>query len=148
MPTKHHVLDELEAFCHSCPDPQEVITFLKQLGLRLDFQMEAFLPPVYSPLAELPAQFHFADDSGMSLIYLAGEDSATEDGERLPVAQEPLLVLCWRRYSAFRTDHTARGCAVVIHLALSIASTAGCRVTRRRDRGRKIYTSSACVASA
>ena len=57
-----------------------------------------------------------------------------EDGERLPVAQEPLLGLCWRRCSAFRTDHTARGCAVVIHLALSIASTAGCRVRRRREK--------------
>ena len=85
MPTKQQPPDELEAFCHSCPEPQEVITFLTQLGLRLDFQMEAFAPPVYSSLAELPAQFHFADESGMSLIYLAGEDSATEDGERLPV---------------------------------------------------------------
>jgi hypothetical protein len=85
MPTKHHVLDELEAFCHSCPDPQEVITFLKHMGLRLDFQMEDFAPPEYSLLAQLPAQFHFTDDSGMSLIYLAGEDSATEEGERLPV---------------------------------------------------------------
>jgi hypothetical protein len=84
MPTKHRPLDELEAFCSSCPEPQEVIMFLKQLSMRLDFQMEAFLPPVYSPLAQLPAQFHFADDSGTSLIYLAGEDSATEDGERLP----------------------------------------------------------------
>jgi hypothetical protein len=46
--------------------------------------MEAFLPRAYSQLAQLPAQFHFADTSGMSLIYLAGEDSATEDGERLP----------------------------------------------------------------
>jgi hypothetical protein len=85
MPTKQQPLDELEAFCHSCPEPQEVITFLTQLGLRLDFHMEAFLPPEYSPLAQLPTQFHFADESGMSLIYLAGEDSALEEGERLPV---------------------------------------------------------------
>jgi hypothetical protein len=84
MSTKHRPSDELEAFSLSCPEPQEVITFLRQLGLRLDFQMEAFAPPVYSPLAQLPAQFHFVDDSGMSLIYLAGEDSAMEDGERLP----------------------------------------------------------------
>jgi len=85
MASKHHPHDELEAFCHSCPKLEEVKTFLKQLGLRLDFQMEAFAPPVHSPLAELPAQFHFADDSGMSLIYLAGEDHATEVGERLPI---------------------------------------------------------------
>jgi hypothetical protein len=84
MQTKRQPPDELDAFCLSCPEPEQVIPFLKQLGLRLDFQMEAFSPPVYSPLAQLPAQFHFVDDSGMSLIYLAGEDSATEEGERLP----------------------------------------------------------------
>jgi len=85
MPTKRQPPDELEVFCLSCPEPEQVIPFLTQLGLRLDFQMEAFAPPVYSPLAQLPAQFHFVDDSGMSIIYLAGEDSATEEGERLPV---------------------------------------------------------------
>lgn len=85
MPKKQQPPDEREAFCHVCPDPQEVITFLKNLGMRLDFQMEAFAPPVHSPLAELPAQFHFADESGMSLIYLAGQDSGAEDGTRLPV---------------------------------------------------------------
>src|SRR6516162_4538962 len=41
MPTNYQPPEELEAFCHSCPKPQEVITFLAQLGLRLDFQMEA-----------------------------------------------------------------------------------------------------------
>ena len=84
MPTKHQPCEELEAFCHSCPDPEEVKTFLQQLGLCLDFQMEAFAPPVYSELSALPAQFHFADASGMSLIYLAGEDPTMEVGERLP----------------------------------------------------------------
>src|SRR5215471_400272 len=87
MSTKQHPGDELEAFCHSCPEAQEVCTFLRQLGLRLDFEMEAFAPPLYSELSELPAQFHFADESGMSLIYLAGEDHDTEEGERLPVHQ-------------------------------------------------------------
>jgi hypothetical protein len=85
MPTKHHSPEEREAFCHSCPDPEEVKTFLKQFGLRLDFQMEACAPPLHSELSALPAQFHFADDSGMSLIYLAGEDTTMEVGERLPI---------------------------------------------------------------
>jgi hypothetical protein len=85
MPTKHQLPEEREAFCHMCPDPEEVKTFLKQLGLHMDFQMEAFEPPVHSPLSELPAQFHFADASGMSLIYLSGQDSAEGDGMRLPV---------------------------------------------------------------
>lgn len=84
MPKKNQKDDELEAFCLSCPEPEEVITFLERLGMHLDFQMDAFLPPAYSDLAQLPAQFHFEDSSGMSIIYLAGEDRAPEDGERLP----------------------------------------------------------------
>lgn len=76
--------DELEAFCLSCPAPEEVSTFLKRLGMHLEFQMDAFLPPAYSDLAQLPAQFHFEDASGISIIYLAGEDRAPEDGEHLP----------------------------------------------------------------
>ena len=84
MPKKNQQTDELEAFCHSCPALEEVIAFLEQMGMRLDFQMDAFLPPAYSELAQLPAQFHFEDASGMSIIYLAGEDRAPEDGERLP----------------------------------------------------------------
>ena len=48
---------ELEAFCSSCPAPEEVITFLERLGLHLDFQMDAFLPPAYSDLANSPHNF-------------------------------------------------------------------------------------------
>jgi hypothetical protein len=84
MPKKNRHIDELEAFCHSCPAREEVTTFLEQLGMHLDFQMDAFLPPAYSGLAQLPAQFHFEGPAGMSIIYLAGEDSATEDGGHLP----------------------------------------------------------------
>ena len=52
--------------------------------MRLDSQMGAFQPPTYSGLAQLPAQFHFEDASGMSIIYLAGQDRADEAEERLP----------------------------------------------------------------
>jgi hypothetical protein len=76
---------ELEAFCSSCPTPEEVIAFLKRLDMYLDFQMDAFLPPAHSEIAELPAQFHFEHVSGMNIIYLAGEDKEPEDGVRLPV---------------------------------------------------------------
>jgi hypothetical protein len=76
---------ELEAFCFSCPAPEEVITFLARLGMHLDFQMDAFLPPAYSDVAQLPAQFHFEHASGVSIIYLAGEDKALEEGERIPL---------------------------------------------------------------
>jgi hypothetical protein len=84
MPKENQQADELEAFCLSCPAPEEMTTFLERLGMRLDFQMDAFLPPAYSELAQLPAQFHFEGPAGMSIIYLAGEDSAPEEGERLP----------------------------------------------------------------
>ncbi len=84
MPKMIQQADELEAFCLSCPVPEEVTTLLEHLGMRLDFQMEAFLPRSYSGLAQLPAQFHYEEASGMSIIYLAGEDSAMEDGEHLP----------------------------------------------------------------
>jgi hypothetical protein len=84
MPKMIQHADEFEAFCHSCPAPEEVTTFLERLGMRLDFQMEACPPSTSSGLAVLPAQFHFADVSGMSIIYLAGEDSPVEVGERLP----------------------------------------------------------------
>ena len=84
MPKRIQQTDELEAFCLSCPAPEEVTTFLERLGMRLDFQMDAFLPPASSGLAQLPAQFHFEEASGMSIIYLAGEDSPVEDGEHLP----------------------------------------------------------------
>ena len=80
----NHQEQELQAFCSSCPIPEEVITFLKRLGMHLVFQMDAFLPPVHSEIAQLPAQFHFEHASGMSIIYLAGEDTEPEDGVRLP----------------------------------------------------------------
>jgi hypothetical protein len=84
MLKKNQQADELEAFCLSCPAPEEVTAFLEHLGMRLDFQLEAFPPSPSSGLAVLPAQIHFEDASGMSIIYLAGEDSPVEDGERLP----------------------------------------------------------------
>jgi hypothetical protein len=84
MPKMIQQADKLEAFCLSCPAPEEVITFLEHLEMRLDFQMDAFPPSLSSGLAVLPAQFHFKHASGMSIIYLAGEDSPVEDGERLP----------------------------------------------------------------
>ncbi len=59
MPTKQHPPEEREAFCLSCPEPQEVTIFLKHLGLRLDFQMEAFAPPVYSPLSAVTSSIPF-----------------------------------------------------------------------------------------
>jgi hypothetical protein len=65
MPKMIQQADELEAFCLSCPVPEEVTTLLEHMGMRLDFQMDAFLPRSYSGLAQLPAQFHYEEASVM-----------------------------------------------------------------------------------
>ena len=75
---------ELGAFCHICPAPQEVTAFMHTMGFRLVFQMPAYLPSATSAVAPLPAQFHFERADGMSIIYLAGQDRADEEEERLP----------------------------------------------------------------
>lgn len=68
---------DLTAFCASCPDPTEVARVLHDLGFHLAFSLPAdetnaamrdFLPP-------LPAQYHFEDQVGTSIVYLAGVDS-------------------------------------------------------------------------
>ena len=76
-------VEELEAYCHTCPSPEEVTAMLQAMGCTLDFQMEAVIPPAYSVVAPLPAQYHYAGPGGMSLIFLAGQDS-DPDGEQLP----------------------------------------------------------------
>ena len=66
MPKRNQQTDELEAFCQFCPVLQEVITSLKHMGIRLEFQMNRILPPAYSHLAQLPAHFHF---EGQAVLY-------------------------------------------------------------------------------
>jgi hypothetical protein len=75
---------ELVAFCHTCPAPQEVTAFMHTLGFRLVFQMPACIPSATSVVAPLPAQFHYERGDGTSIIYLAGQDRADEAEERLP----------------------------------------------------------------
>jgi len=77
-----HAIQELEAFCRSCPQPYEVTDFLDTLGFTLGFEMAAQVShDQYTPA--LPAQYHFERDDGMSIIYLAGHDSPLH-GEHFP----------------------------------------------------------------
>ncbi len=76
-------IHELEAFCSTCPAPEDVMQVLHALGLELTFQMNAVTYPAYSQTPPLAAQFHFRDRHGNELIYLAGHDVDT-DGVRLP----------------------------------------------------------------
>jgi hypothetical protein len=82
MPHTH----ALTAFCSICPNPEEVTTILSGLGFRLIFQMDAILYPASSEAPDLPAQYHFADQHGTEVIYLAGTDAAM-DGESFPKHQ-------------------------------------------------------------
>jgi hypothetical protein len=79
-----HQAHELEAFCRTCPAPQEVTEYLRTMGFTLVFQMPAYMPSASSAVAPLPAQFHFERADGIRVIYLAGEDCVEEEGERFP----------------------------------------------------------------
>lgn len=72
-----------EAFCETCPDPQQVTEVLAELGFSLDFQMDAIIPAKYSATAPLPAQYHYKTHDGCEIIYLAGKDRP-EQGQILP----------------------------------------------------------------
>ena len=73
---------ELEAFCTTCPPPQEVSALLATLGFTLAFQMQEQDALVHLPA--LPAQYHYKKDGcGTEVIYLAGRDTPLE-GEVFP----------------------------------------------------------------
>lgn len=70
---------DLEAFCPTCPEVEDVTALLAPLGFRQVFSMPAQrgqdnLPP-------LPAQYHYRDRHGTEVIYLAGSDSPLHTGE-------------------------------------------------------------------
>ena len=79
----HTQTGELAAFCSICPTPEAVTSILQGLGFRLTFQMEAVVYRAYTQMPDLPAQYHFRDEHGTEVIYLAGRD-APLDGERFP----------------------------------------------------------------
>ncbi len=73
---------DLEAFCATCPSVEEVTSVLQAIGFALIFHMDA----VASGCAEvppLPAQYHYRDQRGSEVIFLAGHDM-DPDGAQLP----------------------------------------------------------------
>lgn len=80
----HKKAHDLEAFCATCPSAQEVAGVLHHLGFALTFHMDVDVSPEYEQLPPLPAQYHYRDEHGNEVIYLAGHD-ADFDGEPLPV---------------------------------------------------------------
>lgn len=79
----HTTGEELEAFCTTCPSAEEVTTLLKTFGFELTFHMDIDVSPEYEQIPCLPAQFHFQDEHGNELIFLAGRD-VDFDGRGFP----------------------------------------------------------------
>jgi hypothetical protein len=76
----------LEAFCGICPDAQVVREQMRRLGFRLTFYLPSFRYPSqgkYDATISQPAQYHYGDDFGTEVIFLAGADMA-EDRQSLP----------------------------------------------------------------
>lgn len=67
----------LTAFCLSRPEPEEVEKVLQNLGFHLSFFLAADETgtPANSNLPPLPAQYHFEDEVGTYVTYLAGVDA-------------------------------------------------------------------------
>lgn len=74
---------DLEAFCERCPAASDVAETLQTLGFRLTYQMSAVVSPESSNIPALPPQYHYTDDYGTEVAYLAGFDTPME-GEWYP----------------------------------------------------------------
>lgn len=69
------------AFCQTCPTVKEVTHVLQPLGFYVSFHMEADDQQAYLQLAPLPKQCHYEGPCGLSVVYLAGEDTGLFDDE-------------------------------------------------------------------
>lgn len=85
--------ENLTAFCATCPEPAAVEQCLEELGLRLDFFLPAQTTSA-ATVAPMPAQYHYEDEIGTRVSYLAGPDSPSLTDEDEPEAR------CHRRYPA------------------------------------------------
>ncbi|HEX3640170.1 MAG TPA: hypothetical protein VHV10_02650 [Ktedonobacteraceae bacterium] len=77
---KTATLANLDAFCGTCPPVREVTALLETLGFHLSFQAAA---RKFSSTYLLPAQYHYIDEYGTEVNFLAGRDH--EEGRWVPV---------------------------------------------------------------
>lgn len=63
------------AFCATCPSPETVTRLLAAFGLTLTYTRPAEDAREYLHLPPLPAQYHFEDDWGTQVQFLAGPDT-------------------------------------------------------------------------
>lgn len=81
---------EQTAFCRTCPALEAVARLLAQLGFTLTYTRSAEVAQEYLHLPPLPAQYHFEDDWGTQVQFLAGPDTPLladdgDDEDQLPV---------------------------------------------------------------
>jgi len=62
---KSALLRDLEAFCATCPAPEEVTQGLEALGFELTFHMDMIPSSGATQTPALPAQYHYSDGSVM-----------------------------------------------------------------------------------
>jgi hypothetical protein len=68
-------IKEHSAFCATCPSPEIVAHLLEPFGLTLTYTRPAETVQEYLHLPPLPAQYHFEDDWGTQVVFLAGTDT-------------------------------------------------------------------------
>lgn len=66
---------EHSAFCTTCPSPEDVTHLLARFGLHLTYSRPAETMQLYRDMPPLPAQYHFEDDWGTQVLFLAGPDT-------------------------------------------------------------------------
>lgn len=94
---------DLKAFCAARPTPEEVGARLAKLGFHLVFQMREqrdhhlLLPP-------LPAQYHYRDEVGTEVIYLAGCDVPMHEngGSAFPPHKSRFWLSCGAKREPFQ----------------------------------------------
>jgi hypothetical protein len=119
---------DLEAFCLTCPPSIEVACALERLGFRLTLQMEAIVPPKSSAVPALPPQYHYSDQYGTEVIYLAGRDTP-EDGERYPAHESRFWL-----WPGSQTEAYQRAASALAHKwYLTWLATEPAATTRRKQ---------------
>lgn len=83
---------EHSAFCATCPAPEAVTGLLAQFGLTLTYTHPPEIAQEYLHLPPLPAQYHFEDDWGTQVQFLAGPDTSLladdeDDEDKLPAGR-------------------------------------------------------------
>ncbi len=82
----------LTAFCATRPEPTAVAQMLQELGFHLAFFLAADDTDAAAKLPPIPAQYHYEDEVGTNVAYLAGVDwpCLADDDD------EPEMPSCYR----------------------------------------------------